>query len=178
MNWIEALKQNHILVGTPEVFRRSFVEKAFILPSEFSLIVFDECHNATGNSPMASIMRDSVNYIPESMRPRILGLTASFVNGSTEKESKIVKKRVEMETLFQATLYSPIIPLEPGDQINNKKYISVSYPDENLAQYETYVRNFITKVLEIIPSTLFDDIDKWVGRGWNIFQCLGAEGLR
>ena len=112
--WTETLKQNDILVGTPEVFRRALIQKALLQPTDFSLLVFDECHNAVGNAPMASIMRDSVLKIPESNRPRILGLTASFVSGSTANVPAIMKKRDALVTLFQATLCSPIMPINPS----------------------------------------------------------------
>lgn len=178
VQWRETIKKSDILVGTPEVFRRAFIDKAFVKPTEFSLLVFDECHNAAGNAPMASIMRDSVLKIPEVSRPRILGLTASFVSGSISSESVILKKRIDLETLLHASLYSPIIPIQPGDNNVDEKYNFVSYPDENLHQHEEFVKNFVRGVLEIIPSQVFNKIDTWVERGWNIFNCLGSEGLR
>ena len=178
VQWKESIKNNDILVGTPEVFRRSFIDKAFVDPTLFSLIVFDECHNAAGNAPMASIMRDSVIMVPELIRPRILGLTASFVSGSVNSEDAILKKRNALETLLQASLYSPIIPVQAGDKDIDDKYSLISYPDENLRQYEEFVKNFVRGVLKIIPSRVFDKIETWVDRGWNIFNCLGSEGLR
>jgi endoribonuclease Dicer len=106
------MTRSDIVVGTPEVFRKAFVEKSFITPSQFSLMVFDECHNAIGNSPMASIMRDAVLKLPPNQRPRILGLTASFANGSTANVATILKKRAALEVLFQASILSPIVPAE------------------------------------------------------------------
>ena len=104
--WLRTLADSDILVGTPEVFKRAFVERAFLRPSDFCLIVFDECHHAVGNSPMAQLMRDSVLQAPECDRPRILGLTASFISGAVSAKS-VLKKRQELEVLFQANFFSP-----------------------------------------------------------------------
>jgi endoribonuclease Dicer len=47
-NWNHAMNNYDIMVGTPEVFRRALVDQRYILSSQFSLVIFDECHNATG----------------------------------------------------------------------------------------------------------------------------------
>ena len=172
------MKNNDVLVGTPEVFRRAMKDKAHIHPAQFSLIVFDECHNAAGNSSMARIMRDSVLIIPDSSRPRILGLTASFVSGSTANVPAIMKKRDALVTLFQATLYSPIMPINPNEQKQENKFNYVNYPDMDLMQYEIVVKSFIKEVLSSIPTSLFDEMDNWVNKGWNLFVSVGSEGLR
>lgn len=169
--WKDAMERNVVLVGTPEVFRRALVDKAFIRPTQFSLMVFDECHNAVGKSPMASILRDAVLRLPEPERPRILGLTASFVSGSATSDILILKKRKAMEILFQANMISPSIPnVEQED-----KFSSVSYPVDDLIQFQSLVEDFVKNAL---PKEHFKDLNKWVAIGWNIFSSLGAEALR
>lgn len=176
--WTEIMTHSDIVVGTPEIFRRSFVEKRFITPTQFSLIVFDECHNAVGNSPMASIMRDAVLKLPTNQMPRILGLTASFANGSTSNVATILKKRAAMEVLFQANILSPVIPCEAENSAVENKFSVVSYLDDNLQQYEVVVMTFVRKILSIVPSRLFDDLENWVTKGWNLFTTAGAEATR
>lgn len=169
--WKDAMERNEVLVGTPEVFRRALVDKAFICPTQFSLMVFDECHNAVGKSPMALILRDAVLRLPEAERPRILGLTASFVSGSATSDIVILKKRKAMEVLFQANMISPFIPnVEQED-----KFSTISYPDDNLEQFQSLVEDFVKNAL---PKEHFKDLKKWVDRGCNIFSSLGAEALR
>lgn len=172
--WEDALARNEVLVGTPEVFRRALVDKGFFCSNQFSLMIFDECHNAVGKSPMALIMRDAVLRLPETERPRILGLTASFVSGSTSSESAILKKRNEMEILFQANIISPAVPAaEQGDN-----FFMISHPVDNLHQFQGLVEDFVKKFLCAIPTTLFQDQNKWIAVGYNIFSSLGANALR
>jgi endoribonuclease Dicer len=86
VDWRRCIAEHDVFVGTPEIFRRAFVDMGTISPAQFALIVFDECHNATGNSPMAAICRDALwpaaRAQPAIGGSRILGLTASFVNGA------------------------------------------------------------------------------------------------
>ena len=116
LKWRKCISENHILVGTAEVFRLAFVDQGFITPSDFSLIVFDECHNAVGNHPMAAILRDSILRAESHNRPRVLGLTASFNNGS---EKNILKKRSDLESLFNANLIAPIVD---DTSVKDKKF--------------------------------------------------------
>ena len=60
--------------------------------------------NVIGNSPMAAILRDSILVTNIKYRPRIIGLTASFVNGSL---NQIIEKRKKLEILMQANMISP-----------------------------------------------------------------------
>lgn len=172
------MTRSDVVVGTPEIFRKAFVEKSFITPSQFSLIVFDECHNAVGNSPMASIMRDAVLKLPPNQRPRILGLTASFANGSTANVATILKKRAALEVLFQASILSPIVPPEAEISAVENRFSVISYLDDDLGQYEVVLKNFVKKILSIVPSRLFEDLENWVGKGWSIFATAGAEATR
>jgi ERCC4-related helicase len=47
-DWENCVRQSHILIGTPAVFQQAFLTGKFLEISRFSLLVFDECHNATG----------------------------------------------------------------------------------------------------------------------------------
>ena len=106
--WDKLMFEHDVLVGTPQIFHRAFVDAAFIHTTQFSLIIFDECHSATGNSPMASFMRDIVWPIANTEGcPRIFGLTSSFVSGSLRNSGN---KRQQLEAIMQAELFCPDVP--------------------------------------------------------------------
>jgi hypothetical protein len=85
--WQDCKRNNKVLLGTPEIFRSSLVDNAHLRVTDVSLCVFDECHHATGNSPMACMLRDALHSgaVPRQQRPRIVGLTASFCSGKCDK---------------------------------------------------------------------------------------------
>ena len=68
---------------------------------QVNLLIFDECHHATGNDPYAIIMRD---YYPLCRKPpRILGLTASISAQKIELD-KLPKAARELETILRARI--------------------------------------------------------------------------
>ena len=172
LKWRKCISENHILVGTAEVFRSALVDQGFITPADFSLIVFDECHNAVGNHPMAAILRDSILRAESQNRPRVLGLIASFNNGSAKN---ILKKRSDLESLFNANLIAPIVD---DTSVKDKNFFPVRYPVEDLSVFEQSVKPIIEGILRPIEFEMGKDFNSWVKRGFDLFVELGLEGLR
>lgn len=171
-SWSKCLLNTDILVGTAEIFRFAFVDQGFIDPADFSLIVFDECHNAVGNHPMAAILRDAILRATEIERPRILGLTASFVNGSMKN---IVEKRSALESLFNAAMFAPKLP---ETVYKDKSYFKVDVQFEDLTSFRGSVIPIIEAVLSAVTTELGRDYEKWVNRGYALFTEMGLDGLR
>lgn len=48
--------------------------------NQINLIIFDECHHATGNHPYSQIMNKYYNENAIDLNVRVLGLTASIVH--------------------------------------------------------------------------------------------------
>jgi ERCC4-related helicase len=63
-----------------------------------NLLIFDECHHATGNNQYALIMKD--HYKECSSRPRILGLTAS-ISGQKIEPHKLKLAAKKLEDLYE-----------------------------------------------------------------------------
>lgn len=103
--WEGFLQKRCVLVGTPESFRHAMVDNSCLPVECLSLLVLDECHHATGNSPMAQLLLDAVLRQKPECRPRILGLTASFVNGAMKDP---VGRREQLELLLDASFFCPL----------------------------------------------------------------------
>jgi len=126
-----------------------------------------------GNSPMASILRDSILITNKNDRPRIIGLTASFVNGSL---NQIIEKRKTLEMLMQANIISPFIPEEI---ITQKNYNNIFYKKQDFNMYYNEINNTVNNLLSSLSSSIFDsyEIQKWQSRSIYVFDNLGLLGI-
>ena len=170
-DWDECIQTSHILLGTAALFQQAFVTYKYVGVASFSLLVFDECHNAVGNSPMAAVMRDGV--APHAARglvsPRILGLTASFVNGSLQN---METQRRKLEALLNSTIICPhVAPRLADDKFKFvlwKRMQNVEHQKQALAKH---VEEAVKHVGEI------KEVKKVVTRCLHVFEELGSEGL-
>jgi DEAD/DEAH box helicase len=171
-DWDDCLRRNHILLGTAALFQLALVTEKRISIEQVSLIVFDECHNATGNSPMAAVMRDAVAPYKAATGlpgPRILGLTASFVNGNMRD---IDKKRRSIEALLLSTIYCPTVEERIGDD----RFLPVSWAKtKNEGEHRQAVEEHVETALQVMGN--IKDVNKVVKRCAHVFDELGYEAL-
>ena len=171
-DWRECMKSN-IFVGTAALFQQVFVTHKYIDIRRFSLFVFDECHNATGNSPMAAVLRDSVApyYKARGLGSplRILGLTASFDNGNSQN---LEKKKRDLEALMQSTIFCPNVTARIVDErFHFVKWKRNEDVDHHKQAIQDHVQVALLSVAEI------KDIKKVVSRCSHVFEELGTWAL-
>eukprot|EP00927_Polykrikos_kofoidii_P015842 TRINITY_DN17096_c0_g2_i1.p1 TRINITY_DN17096_c0_g2~~TRINITY_DN17096_c0_g2_i1.p1 ORF type:complete len:1092 (+),score=207.80 TRINITY_DN17096_c0_g2_i1:83-3358(+) len=166
--WQFIVKNSDVLVGTAEVFRRALVDTKFLSLHDFSLLIFDECHNAIGNSPMAGILRDAVHRSGHA--PRILGLTASFVHGALKD---IEKKRKTLEGLLQATIFCPDVEERPMN------FERVFYNETVLPAMSQEVENRVQALLSVAAGcgVPLKETKSVIRRGVTVFSELGLAGF-
>jgi ERCC4-related helicase/dsRNA-specific ribonuclease len=73
------------------------------------LLILDECHHCTGNSPYTSIMNQFYHGLPALQRPRILGLTASpliNVKPSNCHEQSLTQQLEALEKILDSRVVS------------------------------------------------------------------------
>ncbi|XP_008294508.1 endoribonuclease Dicer [Stegastes partitus] len=87
-HWNQEIVENQVLVMTCHIFLHVLMNKVLPL-SKINLVVFDDCHLAITDHPYCEIMK---LFEECSCSPRVLGLTASILNGKcdpSELELKI-----------------------------------------------------------------------------------------
>uniref|UniRef100_A0A674AYB9 ribonuclease III n=1 Tax=Salmo trutta TaxID=8032 RepID=A0A674AYB9_SALTR len=95
--WSQEMIENQVLVMTCHIFLH--VLKSGVLPLwKLNLVVFDECHLAITDHPYRDIMK-LCEGCPCS--PRILGLTASILNGKCDP-SELEQKIQNLERILQS----------------------------------------------------------------------------
>ncbi|XP_075048206.1 LOW QUALITY PROTEIN: endoribonuclease Dicer [Mixophyes fleayi] len=88
--WNQEFVDHQILVMTCQIFA-SVLKSEILTLSKINLLVFDECHLAIQDHPYCDVMKICESY---QTCPRILGLTASILNGKCDPrhlEEKIQK---------------------------------------------------------------------------------------
>ncbi|OLQ12482.1 Endoribonuclease Dicer-like 2b [Symbiodinium microadriaticum] len=188
VKWTACLRQHQVLVGTPEIFRRA-MDQGFLQVAQLSLLVFDECHRAKGNHPMAAIMADFVQHAPESQRPRILGLTASFFDGAMKNRKQVEKHRLELELRLLSSIYSPDLPEDAASPAGSrdgsqKTWTRVSWsPDPEAAAcaaaFEEQVSHGLGKIKDELGNAAESkDFKKMGYRMQHVLLQMGRNGLQ
>ncbi|MHA2362969.1 MAG: ERCC4 domain-containing protein [Candidatus Hodarchaeales archaeon] len=111
-----------ILIGTPQTFSNDF-DTDRIIPSNFSLLCFDEAHRATGNYAYVKIVQ---NFEDEGFQPRIIGFTATPGNKPEKVEDVI--KNLHIQAIRSRFEDDPDV--KPYVSTHKPKVVWVNLPDE------------------------------------------------
>ncbi|XP_072932653.1 endoribonuclease Dcr-2 [Epargyreus clarus] len=99
--WDEEMSQHQVVVMTSQILN-DMLTHGYINIRDINLIIFDECHHAVDDHPMRVIMK-KFESCPPSEQPRVLGLTATLLNGNV-KLNKVNDTLRDLETTFHATI--------------------------------------------------------------------------
>ena len=142
--WLKELKENHVLVMTAQIFL-NLLSCGVLGLSDVNLLIFDECHHARKNDPYKQIMQ-YFDCLPKHKYPRVMGLTASVING------KVKPGRIESEIRnLEATLRSTC---ETSQDEEVQKYATkpteriVPYSNESIGEMAQILVPLLQSVLE------------------------------
>ena len=104
-DWDEAIWENefntfNVLVMTAQIFL-NLLSHSYITLSKVNLLIFDECHHAKKKGPYRQIMQ-CFSDCPQRQLPKVMGLTASIVNGKV-KPYKLESEIQKLERTLRST---------------------------------------------------------------------------
>lgn len=102
--WQEQLSKYQVMVMTPQVLLQA-LRNAFLILDMVSLMIFDECHHATGNHPYTRIMKEF--YHRSEHKPNVFGMTASpVIRKGVSSDLDCESQLSELENLLDAKIYT------------------------------------------------------------------------
>ncbi|KAM7345951.1 endoribonuclease Dcr-2 [Cochliomyia hominivorax] len=152
--WDYEIENNQVLVGTAQIFL-DIVNQNLIKISDLSIVIIDECHNATRRHPMHEFLA-AFQYCDQSKHPRVIGLTGVLIKGN--KLGQVVS---EMEKL-EATFRGNIVTICDTEKMKNVMIYSTK-PSEEMVTFSNICHKFRIEheVLTIIKKckTTIDNYD-------------------
>ncbi|OQR79479.1 endoribonuclease Dicer-like [Tropilaelaps mercedesae] len=121
--WSQQFEENNVLVMTPTILN-NILNANFISMANLNLLVFDECHCATGKDPYVQIMQNHYICTQPSARPRVLGLTASVFN----KKVRLIEMASRIEELECKLGANLVTALSAVDYITRPHELLVIHP--------------------------------------------------
>ncbi|XP_049960798.1 endoribonuclease Dicer-like isoform X3 [Schistocerca serialis cubense] len=135
--WNEEFQKNQVLVMTAQILCNIIVHNILDV-NRICVVVFDECHAATGNHPMKQAAE---NILKLHINPRLLGLSGSLINGDC-KVSRVVKCLKDLEDTFKCKISTAEESLLP----EVRRYST--NPEEEIHHYGVQVTDSFTKNIE------------------------------
>lgn len=116
--WKKGCNGNDVIIATPECFRQA-LQSAWLNPCDIALFIFDECHHATGKSPMGIILKEHLH--PSSHPPRLLALTSCPTSSTSRKRGRAAghAELAELEEIFRAELCWPKVANDAEEMIES-----------------------------------------------------------
>ncbi|XP_020690291.1 endoribonuclease Dicer homolog 3a isoform X2 [Dendrobium catenatum] len=157
-DWEKEISTYQVMVMTPQILLDS-LRKAFLPMNVVRLMVFDECHRATGNHPYTRIMKEF--YHKSLQRPTIFGMTASPIIGKgVSSVMECEDKLSELESILDAKIYTVADRSEMDVYIPSATQVNIYYDPELFIHHclktklELLLKKFDAAVISLSSSVL------------------------
>ncbi|ONM35314.1 dicer-like 104 [Zea mays] len=105
-SWQQQLLKYQVMVMTPQVLLDA-LRQAFLILDMVSLMIFDECHHATGNHPYTRIMKEF--YHGSEHKPNVFGMTASpIIRKGVSSDLDCKNQLSELENILDSKIHSVV----------------------------------------------------------------------
>ncbi|KAJ1286734.1 hypothetical protein BS78_03G374900 [Paspalum vaginatum] len=105
-SWLDQLSKYQVMVMTPQVLLDA-LRQAFLILDMVSLMIFDECHHATGNHPYTRIMKEF--YHRSEHKPNVFGMTASpVIRKGVSSDLDCENQISELENILDSKIHTVV----------------------------------------------------------------------
>ncbi|PIA63179.1 hypothetical protein AQUCO_00200892v1 [Aquilegia coerulea] len=163
--WKKELAKYEVLVMTPQILLDA-LRHGFVKLDIIKLLIFDECHNARGNSAYACILKEFYHVQLKSSPmhlPRIFGMTACLVNSKGTISSDAYGKQIlEFENLMNSKVFtvaeeSVLTEFIPFSTPKVKLYNHVELPHVMSMRVENQLATLRMKFVESLKEQNLND---------------------
>nr|XP_023020794.1 endoribonuclease Dicer-like [Leptinotarsa decemlineata] len=153
--WQAEFDKYQVLIMTSQILVNLF-NNNFIDLNKVNLLIFDECHRAVNDHSMRQLMKFFENLTDP---PRVIGLTATLLNGSC-KPHKVVEKVLALETTFHSKVATVDgLAAVVGYSTNPSEHLKVC--DAHILEpHERIATNFLKKTETVLNFLRVDDSTK------------------
>ncbi|XP_039850430.1 endoribonuclease Dicer homolog 3a-like isoform X2 [Panicum virgatum] len=124
-SWQEQLAKYQVVVMTPQVLLDA-LRQAFLILDMVSLMIFDECHHATGNHPYARIMKEF--YHRSEHKPNVFGMTASpVIRKGVSSDLDCENQLSELESILDSKIHAVVDREEIELCVPSAKEVNIYY---------------------------------------------------
>ncbi|NXD85600.1 DDX58 helicase, partial [Halcyon senegalensis] len=145
----KVIQDSDIIVLTPQILVNSIEQGIISSLSIFTLMIFDECHNTTGNHPYNVLMTrylDQKFDSPANHMPQIVGLTASVGVGNAKTINETIEHICTLCSYLDIQAISTVREnIEDLQRFRNK-------PETHVRLVKTRVRNHFADIISGLMS--------------------------
>ncbi|KAF8664946.1 hypothetical protein HU200_054266 [Digitaria exilis] len=124
-SWQEQLAKYQVVVMTPQVLLDA-LRQAFLILDMVSLMIFDECHHATGNHPYTRIMKEF--YHRSEHKPNVFGMTASpVIRKGVSSDLDCENQLSELESILDSKIHTVVDRDEIEHCVPSAKEVRIFY---------------------------------------------------
>ena len=142
--WQAALSKVQSLFMTPELLLNC-LRAGYLSIHQFKLVVFDECHHCTGSHPYMRIMIEFY-HVNSSLKPKILGLTASPIGHGNISQVTLKNDLQELCNYLDAA-FVPIDRQAVSGVANDPKFVVIG-----INHVKEVDSSFLIRLVSTLPN--------------------------
>nr|XP_022903592.1 endoribonuclease Dicer-like [Onthophagus taurus]XP_022903593.1 endoribonuclease Dicer-like [Onthophagus taurus] len=153
--WDQQCTEHQVLIMTAQILSNG-LERNVLDLNKINLLIFDECHRGVQDQPMRQIMMNFQHAIDP---PRVLGLTATLLNGNCTP-GQVERSVAELEVTFHSKV-ATVDELSSAQRFStNPNERIISYINYNLSNVDNTIVNELNHLIHVLLNVTLKNNQK------------------